>query len=702
MGLFLPLLFALAAQTRPELPAALQAEARVVTAWEIATSDADLNARREAARTVLDSLSLASPGASFDFLLQCEGWNNLPVELGPAWRSLAVAWPETPLRITALLAAGAATDTESLRGALRAAGWLQMSAPEQVEAVAALLDDARAREHAQFALLRITGREFEQTEDFSAWWREARLQEREDWLSSALANERARALRRWEELLAVEPAWAIEAAKESSSAVRRLAYEALRRIEPQIGLPADAPAALALRAALERETDPALRQLLVPLISRFLTGEPALQALDAVLASANESERLRAIEQLPALNLPAATWERLMRELWRAYPLDRAQPLVSSDFRAGLWTAIHQTVSGESAYAPAPDAQETGFLLLILERIETDAAVRARIYSVSGRLGQEPFLRTLLRHLVESERLASDRAAALEAVTGLVARNGNPDELRALLPALVADPEAIVRARAVRSCARLGTLPDLELLAARLELEQEPALLGEMLKSLREQSSPLIFERLLAFVPPPELEPDFVRAVQVQIGRDFGALERATAALAARARADSAYALAYGFSREGATPEVLERHDRLLARTQSTWLLQGGLAGGANEARAQDALAFLGDLERRWPKESEWPWLQAELAQLLNRTDAAVSAMERLLHFEGLARNDLWPLGLRIARSAAGLGLYERGWKLLDALGEPPAELAEEARQVRALFPAPLIDPPPEGKESGL
>lgn len=701
MGFFLPLVLAAAAQSGPVLPPVLQAEADLAAAWELALSDSELPARREAARLVLDNLPRAAPAERFDFLLQCEGGATLPVELGASWRRLDADWAEARLRISVLLAAGPAGEERAMRGALRAAGWLGMAEPEAVEAVAALLDDLRLSEAAQFALLRITGREFARAQDFTAWWTDARAQTREEWLAGALAEAQARALRRWEELLAADPDWALEAAQENSAAVRRLAYEALRRLEPAPGLPAEAPAAQALLAALARERDPALRQLLVPLIGRFLTGDPALAALDAVLAGPHESERLRAIEQLPALRLPAATWERLMRELWRVYPLDRDLPLAGAEFRAGLWTALHQTISGEQAYAAAPSVQETGFLLLILERLENDPAVRARVYSVAGRLGQEPFRRALLRHVSEAGRAAGDRAAALESVTGLVARNGGPEELRAMLPALVADPEAIVRARAVRSCARLGTLPDLELLAARLEAEREPALLGEILKSLREQSSPLIFERLLAFVPPVELEPDFVRAVQVQIGGDFGALERATGALAARARADSAYALAYGFPREGATPEVLERHDRLLARTQSAWLLQGGL-GGANEARAQDALAFLGDLERRWPKESEWVWLQAELAQLLNRTEDAVGAMERLLLFEGVARADLWPLGLRVARGAAAAGMWERGWKLLDALGVPPPDLAEQAREVRALFPVPVADPPPESGESGL
>jgi len=697
----LSLVLALAAQSGPDLPAALRADARLTAAWELATSSAEAPARREAARLVLDNLPLAAPDERFAFLLQCEGGATLPVELGASWRRLAADWAEAKLRIMVLLAAGSAGEERAMRGALRAAGWLGLAEPEAVEAVAALLDHPRLGEASQFALLRITGREFARAQDFAAWWAEARAQPREEWLAGALVDAQALALRRWEELLASDPNWAVDAAQETSADVRRLAYEALRRIDPAPGLPPEAPAAQTLLAALARENDPALRLLLVPLIGRFLGGDAALAALDAVLAGHRESERLRAIEQLPGLRLPAQTWERLIRELWRVYPLDRDQPVAGAEFRAGLWTALHQTITGDAAYAAAPSVQETGFMLLILERLEHDPAVRARLYAVAGRLGQEPFRRALLRHVGDAGRVAGDRAAALESVTGLVTRQGGSEELRALLPALVADPEAIVRARAVRSCARLGTLPELELLAARLETEREPALLGEILKSLREQSSPLIFERLLAFVPPVELEPDFVRAVQVQIGRDFGALERATGALAARARADSAYALAYGFPREGATPEVLERHDRLLARTQSAWLLQGGL-GGANEARAQDALAFLGDLERRWPKESEWVWLQAELAQLLNRTEAAVGAMERLLLFEGVARADLWPLGLRVARSAAAAGMWERGWKLLDALGVPPPDLAEQAREVRALFPAPVADPPPDSGESGL
>jgi len=693
VALLLRCVLALAVLGGPELPTALQSDPRAVAAWAVICSEADALARREAARELLERLTIVPAEERYAFLLACEGEELLLADTGAAWCILAAEWPEARVRIASLVRDEHRVDAADLSGALRAAGWLGLAEPALVEAVAARLHAPRTVAAARFALTRITGREFAQAEDFRAWWLDARLLRREDWLAAALEEERARALQRWEELLARDPAWGLAAARDPAAAVRRLGYAALRRMEPPAGLPADSAPAAVLREALARESEPELREQLIPLVPRFLAGEDAIAALDTALASTREPERLCALAQLPALGAPQAAWERIWREMWRAYPLDGRPPLAGTEFRMSLWNALHQILAQDAAFAPSLAAHETGLLLALLESLESESAVRGRIYAVAGRLGQDPLQRALLRHAAASARPLADRTAALEAAASLVLRAGRPADLRAILPALLADPAAEVRASAVRSCARLGDLQDLELLAARLGSETEPALVGDLLKALRERASPAILASLLAAAPPLEQEAEFGRALQAQIREDFTILERVVATLLARGRADSAYALAYGFRRESLSAEALEAHDRMLARTQTAWLTRGGI-GTANAARAQDALAFLGDLERRWPQQEEWPRLQAELAQEMGRTDAALAALERWLVYPGVERAAMWPVGLRVARSAATLGIFERGWNLLESLGPPPAALAEEAAQVRALFPARAVPPP--------
>lgn len=685
----------------PELPTSLRSDPRVVEIWNAAREGADAPARRAAAALLLDQLSSISAAERVPFLLDCQGAAILAADLEPAFRLALQEWPEARALVREALLDGRADDLVRERGVLAAAGWLALDQPGEVAALADALARAELRPAAAEALRRVTGHEFATPAAFAAWWALAQARTRAEWLASALEEQRARALRHWTMLLERAPAWGVLAAADPSAQVRRLGYEALARLEPPAGSPPDSEVASALRAAFAREPDAELRPLLVGLVARFLRGEAAVELLDQALASSNAAERLRAVEQLGVLRDRAACWDRLTRELWRVYPFAGA-PREALEFRTALWNSLNLTLAADPEYAPEPDAHLIGLMLAVLEGLEPESTVRARQYALLARFPQEIFRRTLLRHAGDAMRLAQDRAAALESATGMFLRAGQADALRAALPALLADAAATVRGRAIRSLARLGEVRDREALAARLALETEPALLSELMKALREQPHATLLAPLLAFEPPVELRNEHVRALQAQLGGDFAALEQAVAVLVARARPDGAYALAYGFTRTGLAPETLERHDRMLARTQAAWLSESGV-GGADAARAADALGFLADLERRWPTEAEWPRWQAELAFLLGRSDAALAAAERFLAVAAAApAAERWELGLKIARAAAAAGLYDGGWKLLMTLGEPPEEFAALAGEVRALFPQPaVVAEPAEGPEGG-
>lgn len=704
MALGLSLALVLAAQGGPQLPAALQEDPQVVAAWNAAREGADAGARRAAAAVLLDRLASIPAAERVPFLLDCQGAAVLFADLEPAFRLALGGWPEARELVSAALLDGRAEDLVRERGVLAAAGWLACDAPAEVEALAAALARAELRPAAAEALRRVTGHEFGGVDAFAAWWASAHAQTRAEWLASAIEAGRVRALQHWILLLEREPVWGITAALDPSPAVRRLGYEALLRLEPPPDLPPDSEPAKALRLAFPGERDPELRLLLVGLVNRFLQGEPAAALLDQALASQQASERLRAIEQLGALRERSASWERLTRELLRIYPPAGA-PREPPDYRNALWNALNLSLASDTSDPPEPDAHLIGLMLLVIDGLETEPAVRARQYAFFARFPQKIFRERMLQHAADPARPAPDRAAALESATGMFLRAGQSEALRAVLPGLLADASATVRGRAIRSLARLGEPRDLELLAERLALESEAALLSELLKALREKPQAALLAPLLAFAPAAELHTEHVRALQAVIGNDFSALERAVAELVARQRSDGAYSLAYGFARAGLAQDALERHDRMLARTQAEWLLKAGV-GGADAARAADALGFLADLERRWPSEPDWPRLQAELAHLLGRTDAALGAAERLLALQGAApQAQRWELALRVARAAAAAGLYERGWKLLNALGEAPERYAAELQAVRNLFPPPVEPPAPEpeaGSDEGV
>ncbi len=695
MAWWFPFAFALAAFGEPVLPPALQADPQAVTAWSVARSSADSAVRREAAALILERLAFVTPAERMEFLLDCQGCGALLADLAPTFALTASQWPEARAQIAAALLTPDHRDAIRTRGVLTAAGWLALDDPASVSAVATALADETLRAAASEALRRITGREFVEPRAFTAWWASARLQSRADWLVSALEEERVRALRLWAEMIAHDPAWGLVASRDPSPAVRRLGYEALARIEPPVGLPPDSAPAQALRAAFASESDPELRVALIGWVTRFLQGEAALEILERELASARPLERLRALEQIGNVRATAACWETLTRELWRVYPLAGA-PRESLEHRDALWVALNLTVAAAPDFLPTPDPQLSGFLIAVLDGLESEPAIRAREYALFARFPQEIFRNKLLAHALDSTRLAQDRAAALESLTGMFQRAGELEPLRQALPLLLDDAAPTVRGRAIRSLARLGELRDLERLAARLALESEPALQLELLKSLREKRSPVILEALLVFQPAADLRNDHVRTLQAQVVGDLAALEQVVEVLSARSQADGAYALAYGFAREGLSAEAQARHDRMLARTQTEWLLQAGVGGG-DAARAADALGFLADLERRWPAEAEWPRLRVELALLMGRVDEALTAAERWITLkEILPPAQRWNLGLRVTRAAATGGFYDRGWKLLLELGAAPPEFEAQAAEVRLLFPQPVVPPAPE------
>ncbi len=674
----------------PQLPGALASDPRVVEAWDLALHAEDPQRRREGAALVLDRLPDAAPSERLDFLLAWGG-DDPPVDLTSAWRRLARDWEPTAERVRGVLLLQPEPEPARLRGAAVGAGALGLSDPELVQRLGTLLARPEVAEAVRSALLRITGQEFGEITEFQAWWSRARAFDRTTWLSDALEAERLARLRQVARLLERDPAQAVELVTDPSSEVRRLAYEALKRVDPPEGRPADSAPARALRQAYEQETRPELRPLLVGLVTRFLQGEDAVVLLDRSLGAADVQERLRALEQLQLVRPLDLAWPRLLAALWRAYPMDGGEPAPLA-IRSALWSGVNRALAADDAERTAPqlDTRQVGLVLAILEGLETDPAVRAQAYAAAGRFGGDAFARLLESHALDTHRAPGDRAAALESWIALADRRGEIEALRRVLPALLADPAAEVRLRAVRGLARLRGEGDLLLLVARLGDEESPALQAEILKVLRGPRSPKLLDALLAFTPPAAVGDEYRRTLQAQVDSDLDALERAVSTLERRGQVEGAFALVDAFPREGLDETGQDRVDRLAARTQAEWLLATGVEG-SRQARAQDTLAFLQEMEQRHPDDPEWPRLQVRLALMMGRVGDALDAMDRLLGSEAVRPEDLWRLGLEVARSAAAAGIHARGWALLDALGDPPPALQEEVARVHGVRLEPEV-----------
>lgn len=724
MGFLSSLFVALCLQIgQPSLPAALAEQPELLAAWEVVQDPAAERETRLAQADVLLAAVVALPAPEqAPFLLDVLGNGSWPKSLNGAITVLERDWPKFGDRLLEDLVLPMPDRAMRVRGAIRALGLLQSPRPEFIEGLAALLNRESLAGEARTSLTRLTGREFGGANDFDAWWKEAKTQDRATWLESALRETQARELADWRSKLsppagaAVPPTVVVAGMQHPRASVRSLAYRAL------VGLDAGTLAeeqtsalTVALRQAVQKENVAELRVELLPLVPRYLQNGEALTSLLRSLEFGSAKEQLVAATNLQLVRPPRAAWEGLLRGLSRLYPEPTAAPSEASasnrpnltaldastqEVRTALWTGL-LAVGRNQEVIKLVDTEELKEILGRALVVEEVAVVRDRLFQAVGVYGDASFLPVLQPLValaaenggpeVPSRQVPpAERRAALAAMTAVAARGEDPGLLASMLPDLLDDPEVLVRDQAIASVQRLKISSGPILLAGRLSREAETPVLKRLLESLGKTKDAKVLQAVLDFQPPLALRDVYGKTVQVQVGRDFASLELAYQSLGARLDWRSTFALVRKFSHDDLDEAQAEQLDRLYAQAESEHLLEVGVEKEF-QGYAEEAVGLLRVLMGREPTDMRWPVYFVELQLMRGAVDEALTVMRTLVPKSGIPEIRRWELGLDTLRFAAAKEeLWDSARALLaelDAMGELPEAMMYRAEQVRQMFP---------------
>lgn len=197
----------------PPLPQDLAQDAALQAAVTAVEQAADAEQRLAAAQALLAALSGAEPAQHAAYLMACDGAGVLPAELDlrADWRSLAAGWPGAGAAVLDTLRQKENADRAPLRGAVRAAGHLELGNAEIVQALGPQLDQLDTGADARRSLRRITGFDFDSWADFEGWWGAHRSHDRAAWLRAALDSSEQREIEDQRALLVLRPESALQA-----------------------------------------------------------------------------------------------------------------------------------------------------------------------------------------------------------------------------------------------------------------------------------------------------------------------------------------------------------------------------------------------------------------------------------------------------------------------------------------------------------
>ena len=685
----------------PALPQELAEVPEATTAWATLQDEkANAGAKSEAGAVLLQQLEGVAPAERLAFLMEADGSGLLPMDLQPTYRALDLAWPALETRILETLVLPAGENDARLRGAIQAAGDLATDDAPLIEQLANLLGSPAFRSDARASLYALTRMEFNEQEDFEAWWATAKEQGRETWLEEANGILERRELDDWRRRLqAGEPAEILAGVAHPRQQIRSLAYVALRdlnlsNLEPA----ARQQVADALRNALEQERDAILRTELLALVPQVLQGRKALNPLLRALEFGVPAEREAAARFLQLLD-PEIAWEGTLRGLQNSYPAEVEGPSGPIPVRMALWSGLGALVSR----GPAPEPAVLEELMVAALAVDNHPGVRGHIYAAMGRFSNPKLLEVLRPIVTDGEATAADRSDALVAMTGIVTLGEDPGQLQALLTGLLADPKPLVRRRAVESMQRLDLSDGPKHLVARLPLEPELVLQKAILSALSEKPTPEVIAQLTAFEPGVNLREAYGRALVAQVEGDFQALKSVHQAMAARGDVDFAFQVVRSFQAEGLEEAQAVELKRLYTVAVSERLLVKGVDNG-NSGFANEAVGLLQELRNEEPASLVWPVYLVELQLMRGEIAPALTVMQELAERKDLDVTRKWSLGMDTLRFAAAAKLIGPGRTLLETLeasGAMPASLQTAAETVLPNFPAPEPEPvlPPKVPE---
>lgn len=642
----------------PELPPKLQEDEALREQYSSGLQNGGPDERRNAAESIFTALDSADPAVAADFLLALAAQDELleVVDIQPVLQRHHLNWNAFSARIEEVLVAGLTQDEAPSQeamvfGALRAAGLLELGGPSRVEAVAAYLGRNGFDSDARRALKRITLREFRNQEQFRTWWEGARAQARLDWVLSQADAATLEVVGLWRDLIAANPAKALDALQHERVEVR---MQALAQLS---SLPKDAVDAkgqitsTVVYAALTGEVNPRLRVELTRRVPSLFPEERQVEVLTELLRDSELPVEVRtaAAEALLRAKPVDAVTLALVEELEAAYALDvegwgalavRVK-LISSFFqhvngnRIVAESLLNGEVSVDNAAASAPTASP-------LERVEralsaaiayeSAAEVRVALFRLMGELGSTSQMLGLVFGSASREDLPIEvRQAAIEAFGAVLGRVGVDDSGLNRLGSLLGNENVDVRFAAAGALGSTGDDQAFVMLASRLKDESEAAMVNRLLKQLRKGKVPATVESLLAFTPNDKQRSLYRDVLDKQINGDEGLRLQAIEVLLSRSDNELAWRLDAALADPAEDAPTDLAREALRTRAQAGWALSNPIPPAADDENVQRILTRLSSMASSQPDELMWPRMQAELRLRMGQDAEGFAMLEGLL-----------------------------------------------------------------------
>ncbi|MCH2102258.1 MAG: HEAT repeat domain-containing protein [Planctomycetes bacterium] len=678
----------------PELPPKLSEDEAVREQYLAGLQNGGPDERRSAAESIFTALESADPAAAADFLLGLAAQDDLleTVDFQPVLLRHHLRWNAFSARIEEVLVAGrSVTDTPHQKalvmGSLRAAGLLELGASSRVESVAAYLGRNGYDPEARKALKRITLREFRDRAQFASWWEIARDQSRLDWVLSQADAATLEVVGLWRDLIAANPAKALDALQHERVEVRMIALTQLS------GLPVDAvdskdqAASTVVYAALIGEVDPRLRVELTRMVPSLFPEGRQVEVLKSMLGDAELSTavRIAAAESLLRAKPVDEVTMALVEELETAYALD-VEGWGPLPVRVKLISGFFQHVNGNRTVAAslftgdlaANNAAVTAPTASALERVEramsagiayeSAAEVRVALFRLMGELGSTSQLLGLVFGSASREDLPTEvRQAAIEAFGAVLGRVGVDDSGLNRLGSLLGNENLDVRFAAAGALGSTGDDHAFVMLAERLKSEAEAAMINRLLKQLRKGKVPATVQSLLAFTPTDKQRSLYRDVLDKAINGDDQLRLQAMDVLLARSDFELAWRLDAGL--QALPPDAPADWGRIAMRTraQAGWALTNPIPPAADNPSLPGILARLSDLQTAEPEDLGWPRMQAELRLRIGQDAEGFSLLETLLPRMDTGA-DLDRLALAAFQAAERAQLAERAVSLAASL----------------------------------
>jgi hypothetical protein len=695
----------------PDLPPKLKENAEIRQKYEDELQNGSPEQRRAAAQVILPALAEADPAAQADFLLAIVARNEVDgiADVPAALRRLEANWKPFSARIEEVLIAGVndhSSDAQAivLHGALRAAGILELSGPSRVSAIGTYLGISGFAPDAREALRVITRHEFRNAADFDSWWQGNRDRSRTEWIASAADQATTEVVSLWTDLLASNPAKALDALQHERLEIRVLAIGRLASVTAEAVDSKGRSVSEVVSKALQSEVNPSLRGDLVRLVPRIFPEGNHVAVLEELVRAPLETDavRMAACETLVRAR-PVEDATRSLVDLVAGFYSQSAVDRGTLAVRAKLVSSLFQIVNSNPvaadllrpidtatpATSPNPGAATETYLARLEGALrtalvfETAPELVGSLLRLTGAIGVNQDLIALVGGFIIRPQLTTrERQAAIEAYGAIVGRVGITDEYRNTLAQLLQSPDEQVRFAAAGALASTKDAAAFVLLSERLlDKDESEAMRERLLRQLAKSKAIGTVENLLKYtMTKRENEFGLYRSVlEKNINGDVEMRFLAIETMLQRPDWELAWRLDTGLPAFDPAGDVV----RLAARTmaQVGWAMQIVPIPAANDALVLEAFARLTAAEAAQPKELKWRKLRAKLLLRLSDDIGAFAVFEQFLP-ELKTGDELDQLAIDALSAAERASLNERAVALAAKLA--PMSTPETSDAVKA------------------